>query len=87
MNENQGSQGPKQKIVEKIKDSANILVTVSKNPSVDELSAALGVTLMLDQLSKHPTAVVSGQIPPAISFLDPEKTFENTVDSLSLIHI
>ena len=82
MNENQGSQGPKQKIVEKIKDSANILVTVSKNPSVDELSAALGLTLMLDQLSKHPTAVVSGQIPPAISFLDPEKTFENTVDSL-----
>jgi hypothetical protein len=26
--------------------------------------------------------VVSGDIPPAITFLDPEKTFENTVDSL-----
>lgn len=82
MNENQGSQGPKQKIVEKIKDSSNILVTVSKNPNVDELAAALGLTLMLDELNKHPTAVVSGSVPAAITFLDPEKTFENTVDSL-----
>lgn len=82
MNENQASQGPKQKIVEKLKSSSNILVTVSKNPSVDELAAALGLTLMLDELNKHPTAVVSGQVPAAITFLDPEKTFENTVDSL-----
>ena len=37
---------------------------------------------MLNKLDKHATAVVSGDIPPAISFLDPEKTFENTVDSL-----
>jgi len=29
-------------IVDKIKDSSNILVTVNTNPSVDELSAALG---------------------------------------------
>ncbi len=82
MNENQSNQGPKQKIVEKLLGSSNILVTVSKNPSVDELAAALGLTLMLDELNKHPTAVVSGQIPAAISFLDPAKTFENTVDSL-----
>lgn len=82
MNENQASQGPRQKIIEKLRDSSNILVTVSKDPSVDELAAALGLTLMLDELGKHPTAVVSGAIPPAISFLDPQKTFENTVDSL-----
>ena len=31
-------------IVEKVKESNNILVTVSANPSVDELSAALGIT-------------------------------------------
>ncbi|MGB2687285.1 MAG: hypothetical protein WBC12_04570 [Candidatus Saccharimonas aalborgensis] len=74
--------GIKQQIVDKIKDSSNILVTVNSNPSVDELSAALGITLLINKLNKHATAVFSGAIPPAISFLDPEKTFESTVDSL-----
>ncbi|MDB5165182.1 MAG: hypothetical protein JWM00_72 [Candidatus Saccharibacteria bacterium] len=72
----------RQQIIDKIKDSSNILVTVSQDPSVDELSAALGLTIMLNKLKKHATAVVSGDIPPAVTFLDPEKTFENTVDSL-----
>ena len=72
----------KQQIVDKIKDSSNILVTVSTNPSVDELSAALGLTVLLNKMNKHATAVFSGSIPPAITFLDPQKTFENTVDSL-----
>ncbi|MEP6710508.1 MAG: hypothetical protein ABJA64_02220 [Candidatus Saccharibacteria bacterium] len=72
----------RQQIVDKIKEASNILVTVSTNPSVDELSAALGLTLMLNKLKKHATAVFSGDVPPAITFLDPEKTFENTVDSL-----
>jgi hypothetical protein len=72
----------KQQIVDKIKNSTNILVTVSSDPSVDELSAALGLTLLLNKMNKHATAVFSGAIPPAITFLDPEKTFENTVNSL-----
>jgi len=72
----------RQQIIDKIKESSNILVTVSQDPSVDELSAALGLTIMLNKLKKHATAVVSGAIPPAVTFLDPEKTFENTVDSL-----
>jgi len=72
----------KQQIVEKIKASTTILVTVSNDPSVDALSAALGLTLILDKLEKHPTAIFSGAIPPAISFLEPEKTFDNTSDSL-----
>lgn len=72
----------KQQIVEKIKSSTNILVTVSTDPSVDALSAALGLTLMLNKLGKHATAVFSGAIPPAITFLDPQKTFEATTNSL-----
>jgi len=75
-------QNARQQIVEKIKNSTNILVTVSNNPSVDELSSALGLTSMLNGMKKHATAVVSGDIPPAITFLEPNKTFENTVDSL-----
>lgn len=71
-----------QKIIDKIKESSNVLVTVSNNPSVDELSAALATTLVINKLDKHATAVFSGDIPPAIEFLNPGKTFENTVDSL-----
>lgn len=69
-------------IVEKLEENSNILVTVNANPSVDELSAALGITLLLNKLDKHATAVFSGKVPPVIEFLQPEKTFENTVDSL-----
>ncbi len=72
----------KQQIVEAIKANSNILVTVSDSPSVDELSAALGLTVLLNKISKRATSIFSGTIPPAIQFLDPEKTFEGTVDSL-----
>jgi hypothetical protein len=72
----------KQQVVEKIQNSSNILVTVSNDPSVDALSAALALTLILNKLSKHTTAIFSGAVPPAITFLDPEKTFESTTDSL-----
>ncbi|MDO4773987.1 MAG: hypothetical protein Q4A37_02575 [Candidatus Saccharibacteria bacterium] len=76
------TQSQKQQITQQIKDSTNILVTVSANPSVDELSAALGLTVFLNELGKHATAVFSGKVPPAISFLEPDKTFEDTADSL-----
>ncbi len=72
----------KQQIIDKIKSSTNILVTVSDNPSVDALSAALGLSLMLNKMDKHATAIFSGEVPPAINFLDPTKTFESTTDSL-----
>ena len=72
----------RKQIVDKIKDNSNILVIVNSSPSVDELSAALGLTLLINKMNKHGTAIFSGDIPPAIHFLDPEKTFENTVDSL-----
>jgi hypothetical protein len=72
----------KQQIVEKIQSATNILVTVSNSPSVDALSSALGLTLLLDKLEKHPTAVFSGDVPPAIEFLKPRETFDETTDSL-----
>ncbi|PID30163.1 hypothetical protein CR983_03120 [Candidatus Saccharibacteria bacterium] len=73
---------PKQQIIDKLQAVDTVMVTVSSNPSVDALSAALGLTLLINKLNKHATAVFSGDIPPAITFLDPKKTFENTVDSL-----
>ena len=72
----------KQQIIEKIKESTNILVTVSDNPTVDALSAAIGLTLLIDKLDKHATAIFSGVVPPAIAFLEPEKILDDTTDSL-----
>jgi len=72
----------KQQVVERIKESAKILVTVSSSPSVDALSAALALTMILDKQEKYATAIFSGETPPAIAFLEPEKTFDDTTDSL-----
>ena len=69
-------------IVQTLQEADTVLVTVGTDPSVDTLSAALGLTAYLNDMGKHATAVVSGAIPPAINFLEPEKTFEPTVDSL-----
>ena len=71
-----------QEITNRINQVNNILVTVKSNPSVDELAAALGLTMALNNYGKHATAVFSGQIPNAMSFLKPQKTFENNVHSL-----
>lgn len=73
---------PKQQIVEKIKNSTNILVTVSDNPNVDELSAAIGFALILNKLDKHATAVFSGEVPKELEFLKPQKTLEDNTLSL-----
>lgn len=72
----------KQQVIEKIKEASKILVTVSDNPTVDALSAALGLTLLLDKQEKYATAIFSGETPPAIAFLEPQKTFDDTTDSL-----
>jgi nanoRNase/pAp phosphatase (c-di-AMP/oligoRNAs hydrolase) len=71
----------KSQIIEKINAAKNILVTVERSPSVDALTAVLGLTLAVDKLKKHSSAIFSGQIPPIMNFLQPEKTFENSTAS------
>ena len=66
----------------KIEDSQNILIALSSNPSVDELSAAIGLSLYLDKLGKHATAIYSGTTPNALEFLKPDETFESSADCL-----
>lgn len=78
----QKMENPKQQLVERLQSANNILVTVSANPSVDQLSAAIGLTLMLNKMGKHGTAVFSGKVPSTIEFLKPEKTIEKNTDSL-----
>lgn len=70
------------RIADKIQTSENILVALSRDPSVDELAAAIGLTMYLDGLRKHVTAIYSGQTPDVLRFLQPEGTFETNTDSL-----
>lgn len=72
----------KQQIADRLKQANNILVTVSNNPSVDQLASCIGLTLALNKMSKHATAVFSGAVPSTIEFLQPEKTIEPNTDSL-----
>ena len=62
-------EGVGQQVVERIKAATNILVTVSTNPTVDQLAACIGFTLMLNKLGKHATAVFSGKVPSTLEFL------------------
>lgn len=72
----------KQQLVERLQSANNILVSVSRNPSVDQLAAMLGLALFLNKQGKHAAAVFSGDIPSTIEFLQPEETFEKNTDSL-----
>lgn len=69
-------------IIEKLRTANNVLVTVTSSPSVDQLAAAIGITLVLNKLDKHATAVYSGETPSTLEFLQPDKTIEKNTDSL-----
>lgn len=70
------------KIIEKIRSSENILIALSNNPSVDDIAAAIGLTLYLDSIQRHVTAIYSGRVTEGLEFLQPEATFETNTDSL-----
>jgi hypothetical protein len=72
----------KHQLVDRIHQAQNILVTVSRNPNVDQLAAAIGLTLALNKLDKHATAVFSGQIPNTLEFLKPQDTIEKDTNGL-----
>ncbi len=69
-------------VAAKINSAHNILVALSSDPSVDEMSAAIGLALYLDRLNKRVTTIYSGATPNALKFLKPEETFEKTADIL-----
>lgn len=75
-------ENPKKQFVDRLKDANNVLVTVSRNPSVDQLSAAIGMTLALNKIGKHASAVFSGEVPSNLEFLQPDLTIEKNTDSL-----
>lgn len=72
----------KSKLIDKIKDANNILITVSRNPNIDQLTSALALALAINRLDKRAVAVFSGSMPKSLNFLNPQKTFESNADSL-----
>ena len=70
------------KVADKILSCENILVALSQDPSVDEISAAIGLTMVLNKIGKHVTAIYSGNTPNALEFLKPDETFEKNTNSL-----
>ncbi len=72
----------KQQLIDKLQSANNVLVTVSRDPSVDQLAACIGLTLLLNKQGKHAAAVFSGQVPSTLAFLKPDETLEKTTDSL-----
>lgn len=70
------------KVSHEIAESQNVLVALSSDPSVDEMAAAIGLSLYLDRMGKRATAIYSGSTPNALEFLKPEDTFEPTADTL-----
>lgn len=69
-------------VAHKISDSHNVLIALSSDPSVDEMAAAIGLSMFLDKLGKRATAIYSGSTPNALEFLKPDETFEPSVDTL-----
>ena len=69
-------------VAEKIKHGTNILIALSKDPNLDEISAAIALAIILDQQKKHVTAIYSGKTPNALEFLKPEETFQKDTSSL-----
>lgn len=72
----------KQQLIDRITKANNILVTVSRDPSVDQLASCIGLTLMLNKQGKHAAAVFSGKVPSTLEFLQPDATLEKNTDSL-----
>lgn len=72
----------KQQLIDRLQKANNILVTVSHDPSVDQLASCIGLTLLLNKQGKHAAAVFSGKVPSTLEFLNPGETLEKNTDSL-----
>ncbi len=69
-------------VTKALKEANNVLVTVKNGPTVDELSAAIALTLVLNHMNKHAITVFSGRVPSMLEFLQPEMAIDTNTDSL-----
>ena len=69
-------------VLSKIRDADSVLVALSNDPTVDEIAAAMGLSMALDEIGKHVTAIYSGKTPNVLEFLKPRERFETGTESL-----
>ena len=62
-------QTQKNQIVELLRASENLVITVSQRPDSDQISAAIGLAEILHKLNKHADVVISGAVPSNLSYL------------------
>ncbi len=63
---------PKQQASEAVRQARTILVATGAHPSNDQVAAVIALTSILRKFDKKVTAIISDQIPPALSFLSGE---------------
>jgi DHH family len=61
---------PKQQTSEAIRQAESILVTTGQHPSVDQVTAVLGLTMILRKFGKQATAQISEGLPQSVQTLD-----------------
>ncbi len=71
-----------QQVVETLRGATSVMLTVKSSPSVDDLTAAIALTLILNHMDKKATTVFSGHVPSTLEFLQPDMAIEQTTDSL-----
>ncbi|MBR2587297.1 hypothetical protein IKE71_02905 [Candidatus Saccharibacteria bacterium] len=79
---NSNSNSMLSQVVAKVNEAESVLVALSNDPSVDEIAAALGLSMALDSSGKRVTAIYSGKTPNVLEFLKPSERFETNTDSL-----
>ncbi|MDB5179100.1 MAG: exopolyphosphatase-like protein phosphoesterase RecJ protein [Patescibacteria group bacterium] len=61
---------PKQQTSEAIRQAETILITTAQRPSIDQISAVIGLSMILRKFGKKVTAVISDSLPPSVQLLD-----------------
>jgi len=61
---------PKQQTSEAIRQAETILVTTGQHPSVDQVAAVIGLTMILRKFGKKVSAVISDTLPQSTQLLD-----------------
>ena len=59
----------KQQLVESLRGAENVVITTSQNPTKDDISAAIGLHLLLQKLDKVAEVVISQPLPSQLDFL------------------
>ncbi len=61
---------PKQQTSEAIRQAETILITTGQHPSVDQVSAVIGLSMILRKFGKKVSAVISDTLPQSVQMLD-----------------